>query len=121
LVLEPPERARVDDPVAVALEHHPERVLRLGMTPAARSAARHGIRREAGGFPILQRLPAHRHPTASVSSSAPAPAPCRSGRRSPAPSPGPLPPSGPPPDTSPAALWARRGGSGAGRPSRPSP
>ena len=40
LVLETPEGARVDDPVAVALEHHPEGVLRLGMTSPARGAAR---------------------------------------------------------------------------------
>ena len=35
LVLEPPERLRVDDAVAVALKHRPDRVIRLGAQPAA--------------------------------------------------------------------------------------
>src|SRR5204863_5144211 len=45
LVLEAPERLRVDDPVAVALEGRPQAALLLRREPAARLIGAHGERR----------------------------------------------------------------------------
>ena len=47
LPLQPPERLRVDDPVAVALERRPHGALLLRRVPAARLVRAHGERREA--------------------------------------------------------------------------
>src|SRR5262249_19025149 len=77
LVLEPAERARVDDAVAVALERHAEGVLGLRVPAAARVAAPHGVRGERGGLPRFEVGPA-RHavpylapPTAAVKDARP--------------------------------------------------
>jgi hypothetical protein len=57
LVLEPPERGAVNDPVAVPLERRAEPVLRLGVAPPARARARAGVRSEKAPLPFFEKAP----------------------------------------------------------------
>src|SRR5206468_11365685 len=51
LVFEPPERRRMDDPFAVALEHRAARALGLPVQPSTAALRCHGIGGERGGSP----------------------------------------------------------------------
>jgi hypothetical protein len=54
LVLEAAEGARVDDAVAITLEGHAERMLRVGMLASTRIPAPHGVRSEARRLALLE-------------------------------------------------------------------
>jgi len=62
LVLEPAERGRVDDAVAIALERQPESVLRFWMPSAAAVAAVHRVGSQRRLLQLLE-IPAFHEPT----------------------------------------------------------
>ena len=60
LVLQAAERLGVDDAVAIALERRPDRILGLGPEPALGGGAAGRLRRQDGGFALLEVV-ANRH------------------------------------------------------------
>src|SRR5690606_10055326 len=61
LVLQAPERLRVNDPVAVALEDRPDRIFGLRAQPAAARRAAGGLRGQVFGFESFELLTDGRH------------------------------------------------------------